>query len=156
MIAVSPTADKPSATCSLACCCFAFGNILQNGRSHPEAISHWIMGDVVAYGLIAALRDSGSTSDNQDTECAAWEDPKSKFHPNLQSFQYCTLPTDGQAGNGTFMSVFEPSLFQPLAHGSWVWREDVPGKPGAHVCTANLVVNPNGAAAGAQGHTQPP
>jgi hypothetical protein len=92
------------------------------------------MGDVVAYGFIAALRDSSAiSSDPQDATCAAWEVPKSKFHPNLQSSQYCAPPASGQAATGTFMSVFEPDLFQPVSRGSWLWREDVPGKPGAQV-----------------------
>lgn len=103
---------------------------LQNGKSHPEAISHHIMGDVIAHGLIAALRDSSmAQGTSQDASCAAWKAP-TKFHQNLAPMQYCTPPNGSDAAAGTFMSDVEPSSFTPLERGNWLWREDVPGKPG--------------------------
>lgn len=108
---------------------------LWNGKSHPDAISHTIIGDVMAYGLIrAALASSTAAADT----CAAHaSQAPQRFHPHLELFQYCRVhDLQGSAGpeggpsRGTFMSVYAPSTFQPVRSGSWLWREDVPGRPG--------------------------
>lgn len=96
--------------------------------SHPEAITHSIIGDVAAYGFIRALMDSSSANDESCGQPAA---PK-MFHPDLQTVEYCPTPTAGSpATPGTFMSAFQASVFEPVVAGGWLWREDVPGKPGA-------------------------
>lgn len=100
-----------------------------NGKSHPDSITHSLIGDVIAYGLIRALLDS-STSGNQ--QCDTSPQPK-MFHPQMETIEYCAPPDADEpstAVSGTFMSAFQPSVFEPVVSGGWYWREDVPGKPG--------------------------
>jgi hypothetical protein len=98
-----------------------------NGLMHPDAITHSLMGDVITYGLIRALVDSSTNNQQCDTL-----PPPTMFHSQMETIEYCAPPDadDPSTVTGTFMSAFQPSVFEPVASGGWYWREDVPGKPG--------------------------
>lgn len=97
---------------------------LFNGKSHPESITHTMIGDVVTYGLIRAAYDSSM----QMTDCDS-QPPPTTFHQKLELVEYC--PTGSAASStGTFMTAFQETDFDAVSAGQWLWREDVPGKPG--------------------------
>lgn len=111
---------------------------LWNGETHPDAIAHSIIGDVVTYGLLRALMDGGSSKAEQWQCDASASAPIKMFNAQMDTIEYCqpvvnssaSSATSTPAPTGTLMSVFQPSAFEPVVSGSWYWREDVPGKPG--------------------------
>jgi len=109
-----------------------------NGYSHPDSVSHLLMSDVIAYGLVRALTDTR----NRASTCQSQATP-SRFHQRLESMRYCTPPatTGGNTSStlglrGTYMTPAHPASFQPLGVcGPWSFREDRPGKPGENAFT---------------------
>lgn len=122
--AVWPVMDKPRPNVP----CMWLGN------AHPSALTHEMMANVVGYGLVRAVMESSS-----NTSCSQ-RSTATRLFQEMPVKQYCTAANASidhhhnttTAPRGTYMSSLNASSFQPLETGGWLWREDVPGKPGQH------------------------
>jgi hypothetical protein len=102
-----------------------------NGYSHPDAVGHLLMGDVVTYGLIRALIDGH----NAAGRCGSLKpETPPRFHQRLQSPRYCVSPnitSSNSTAIGTYMTPAQPESFRSVGvTGAWTFREDRPKKPG--------------------------
>lgn len=131
---------------------------LWNGWSHPDAMSHFFFGDVVAYGLLRAIKaaadprahpphsfggDAASglplASMAPQQAAACWpRPPPTRFHKGFTKPAYCSV----YDANTTTMTVDKPASFQPLLNtGCWKFFADTPGKPGAVSAAAHACEN---------------
>lgn len=93
-----------------------------NGLSHPDALGHKLIGDVVAYGLLAAAMHANADDNIGCTRAP----PPVAFHNDTSGRRFCS-----KQSKGTFMSTSQPELFKPVSlSGCWSFYEDRPRKPG--------------------------
>ena len=95
-----------------------------NGRGHPNSPTHILVADVVYFSMMAMLAKAEGLTKDGSVDCQ--RAPVSLYYPEQTPEVRCA-----SVGFKTHLSTKYPADFIPsLATSDWLYREDVPGRPG--------------------------